>query len=121
GIAPGSLTQALISITTMESCMSRELNINGGVAVITGAASGIGMGLARHAAGLGMRLVLADINASQLEQVASGLNTEVLSLVVDVRDPAAVEDLAAAAFERFGQVDLLYNNAGIISTGLSWE
>lgn len=101
--------------------MSRELNINGGVAVITGAASGIGMGLARHAAGLGMRLVLADINASQLEQVASSLNTDVLSLVVDVRDPAAVEDLAAAAFERFGQVDLLFNNAGIISTGLSWE
>lgn len=101
--------------------MSRELRIDGGVAVITGAASGIGMGLARHAAGLGMRLVLADINAAQLELVAGDLNTDVLAIAVDVRDPQAVDGLAAAAFDRFGQVDLLFNNAGIVSTGLSWE
>lgn len=101
--------------------MSRELRIDGGVAVITGAASGIGMGLARHAASLGMRLVLADINAAQLEQVSDELDTEVLAVAVDVRDPQAVEGLAAAAFDRFGQVDLLFNNAGIVSTGLSWE
>lgn len=101
--------------------MSRELRIDGGVAVITGAASGIGMGLARHAAGLGMRLVLADINAAQLELVACDLNTDVLAIAVDVRDPQAVDGLAAAAFDRFGQVDLLFNNAGIVSTGLSWE
>lgn len=101
--------------------MSQTLRIEGGTAVITGAASGIGMGLARHAAGLKMRLVLADINAQQLDSVAASLDTEVLALPVDVTDPAAVESLAAAAFDRFGQVDILFNNAGIISTGLSWE
>lgn len=101
--------------------MSQTLRIEGGTAVITGAASGIGMGLARHAAGLKMRLVLADINAQQLDSVAASLDTEVLALPVDVTDPAAVESLAAAAFDRFGQVDIVFNNAGIISTGLSWE
>lgn len=101
--------------------MSQTLRIEGGIAVITGAASGIGMGLARHAAGLKMRLVLADINVQQLDSVAASLDTEVLALPVDVTDPAAVEALAAAAFDRFGQVDILFNNAGIISTGLSWE
>lgn len=101
--------------------MSQTLRIEGGTAVITGAASGIGMGLARHAADLKMRLVLADINAQQLDAVAASLDTEVLALPVDVTDPAAVESLAAAAFERFGQVDILFNNAGILSTGLSWD
>ncbi|MEJ6656461.1 MAG: SDR family NAD(P)-dependent oxidoreductase [Pseudomonas sp.] len=101
--------------------MSQALRIEGGTAVITGAASGIGMGLARHAAGLKMRLVLADINAQQLDSVAASLDTEVLALPVDVTDSAAVESLAAAAFDRFGQVDILFNNAGIVSTGLSWE
>lgn len=91
------------------------------VAVITGAASGIGAGLARHAASLGMKLVLADWDAEALNGVASSLTTEVLAVPTDVRDEAAVQSLADAAFERFGQVDLLFNNAGVLSSGLSWE
>lgn len=101
--------------------MTEAVRIKGGTAVITGAASGIGMGLARHAASLGMNLVLADINAAQLDTLASSLNTEVLPFVVDVRDEAAVESLAEAAFARFGHIDMLFNNAGILCTGLSWE
>lgn len=89
--------------------------------VITGAASGIGAGLARHAASLGMKLVLADWNEGALNRLAEDLPTEVLAVPTDVRDEAAVEALARAAFERFGQVDLLFNNAGVLSSGLTWE
>jgi NADP-dependent 3-hydroxy acid dehydrogenase YdfG len=89
--------------------------------VITGAASGIGAGLARHAASLGMKLVLADWSEAALNQLAQALPTEVLAVPTDVRDEAAVEFLAKAAFERFGQVDLVFNNAGVLSSGLTWE
>ena len=89
--------------------------------VITGAASGIGAGLARHAASLGMKLVLADWNEAALNQLAAELPTEVLAVPTDVRNDAAVEALARAAYERFGQVDLVFNNAGVLSSGLTWE
>ena len=89
--------------------------------VITGAASGIGAGLARHAASLGIRLVLADWNEAALNRLAEHLPTEVLAVPTDVRDEAAVESLARAAFDRFGQVDLVFNNAGVLSSGLTWE
>lgn len=89
--------------------------------VITGAASGIGAGLARHAASLGMKLVLADWNEEALNRLAGELPGEVLSVPTDVRDDAAVKALARAAFERFGQVDLVFNNAGVLSSGLTWE
>ena len=89
--------------------------------VITGAASGIGAGLARHAAALGMKLVLADWNEEALKRLAEDLPTEVLAVPTDVRDEVAVESLARAAFEQFGQVDLVFNNAGVLSSGLTWE
>ncbi|MFC6981100.1 SDR family oxidoreductase [Microbulbifer taiwanensis] len=91
------------------------------VAVVTGAASGIGRGLAEHTAGLGMKLVLADINGEALESVAQSLDTEVLIVVADVSDVDAVEHLAEEAYARFGRVDLLFNNAGIMAAGFSWE
>jgi NADP-dependent 3-hydroxy acid dehydrogenase YdfG len=93
----------------------------GNVAVITGASSGIGAGLARHAAQLGMRLVLADIAADRLREFAGTLPGEVLPVATDVSDPAAVEALAEAAYARFGTVDMLVNNAGIMAFGWSWE
>jgi NAD(P)-dependent dehydrogenase (short-subunit alcohol dehydrogenase family) len=95
--------------------------VTGGVAVITGAASGIGTGLARKALALGMRVVLADINAAQLQAFADTLKGEVLAVPTNVADPAAVEALAERAYAAFGQVDLLFNNAGIMATGFSWE
>jgi len=91
------------------------------VAVITGAASGIGAGLARHAASLGMKLVLADWDKGALKEVAYSLPSEVLAVPTDVRDEAAVQLLTEAAYDRFGKVDLLFNNAGVLSSGLSWE
>lgn len=91
------------------------------VAVITGAAGGIGAGLARHAASLGMKLVLADWDAAALNDIASSLSTDVLAVATDVRDEQAVQSLSDAAYEKFGSVDLLFNNAGVLSSGLTWD
>lgn len=95
--------------------------MQGGVAVITGAASGIGAGLARHASARGMAVVLADWDKDGLDKLASELKGEVASLKVDVREESGMEALADLAYDRFGQVDLLFNNAGVLQAGLSWE
>ncbi|MEI8002500.1 MAG: SDR family NAD(P)-dependent oxidoreductase [Actinomycetes bacterium] len=96
----------------------------GRTAVITGAGSGIGRGLALHAAGEGMRCVLADVEedtlAATVEQVAAA-GGEAVGVPVDVRDPASVEALADLAYDRFGAVHLLCNNAGVFQAGISWQ
>jgi NAD(P)-dependent dehydrogenase (short-subunit alcohol dehydrogenase family) len=97
---------------------------NGQVAVITGGASGIGLALARKFADRGLRLVLADIEADALdaavaEFAATGI--EVLGLRTDVSVADDVEALATAAYERFGAVHVLCNNAGVVSRGRVWE
>lgn len=91
------------------------------VAVITGAASGIGAGLAREAARRGMQVVLADRDAAALEAVAAEIGDNALPVPTDVTDIGAVEELAELAYRHFGPVDLLFNNAGVMTTGLSWE
>lgn len=101
--------------------VTSSICFKGGTAVITGAAGGVGGGLARKAAALGMNLVLADLDAGQLDAFAATLDAEVLTVPTDVTDPAAVEALAERAWQRFGRVDLLFNNAGIMSAGLLWE
>ena len=96
----------------------------GGVAVITGAGSGIGEGLARAAATLGMRVVLADIAADRIERVAAEIcehGGTAISVPTDVAEPAALDRLAATVHERLGAVRLLINNAGIETIGLAWE
>lgn len=96
----------------------------GGVAVVTGAGSGLGEGLARRAAAAGMRVVLADVVADRVERVAAELKAgghDVLAVTADVGDPAAVDRLAAVAQEHFGAVRLLVSNAGIHGHGLMWD
>ena len=96
----------------------------GRVAVITGAASGLGREFANTAAGLGMKLVLGDVDAAALERATDELQAggaEVLSMVVDVRKCAHVEELADAAMIRFHCVHLVFNNAGVGAGGLVWE
>jgi NAD(P)-dependent dehydrogenase (short-subunit alcohol dehydrogenase family) len=97
----------------------------GSVIVVTGAASGIGLGLARAAAARGAKLVLADVRDAALEAAIVSLRTEgadALAVVTDVGDARSVEALADAAFDRFGQVDLLCNNAGLVSPAVPlWE
>lgn len=91
-------------------------NFKGNTAVITGAASGIGLALARRAAADGMNLVLADIDGDALDKAAATLGIEsgrLLTCRVDVSQAEAIKRLADAAYERFGAVHLLCNNAGV--------
>ncbi|MBK9545877.1 MAG: SDR family NAD(P)-dependent oxidoreductase [Dehalococcoidia bacterium] len=88
----------------------------GRVAVITGAASGIGFGLARRFAQDGMHIVLADIESEPLAIAEAALNamgTTTLAVRTDVTSPEQVERLAEAAFSTFGNVHILCNNAGV--------
>jgi NAD(P)-dependent dehydrogenase (short-subunit alcohol dehydrogenase family) len=96
----------------------------GRVAVITGAASGLGREFASTAASLGMKLVLADVEAKALERATEELQAggaEVISMVVDVSKREHVEELADAAMIRFHGVHLVFNNAGVAAGGLIWE
>ncbi len=92
------------------------MNEHGRAAVVTGAASGIGLGLARRCAADGMRVVMADVDAEALDaaaaDVASG-GAEVLAVPTDVSNRESVAELAARTRERFGRTDLLCNNAGV--------
>lgn len=98
--------------------------LKGRTAVITGAASGLGLETARLAAERGMNVVMADVQGDALEAAAadvSALGAAVLSVRTDVRRSSDVEALAAATLERFGAPNLVFNNAGVISGGLVWE
>jgi NAD(P)-dependent dehydrogenase (short-subunit alcohol dehydrogenase family) len=89
----------------------------GQVAVVTGAASGIGYGLAQALAARGMSVVLSDLRPEPLQHATAALEqggATTLAVAADVSDPAAVEALAAATLERFGRVDLVCNNAGVV-------
>jgi NADP-dependent 3-hydroxy acid dehydrogenase YdfG len=96
----------------------------GGVAVITGAGAGIGAGLARHAARLGMKIVLADIDVEAIAALRDELRAqETIAVEVgcDVRDPEAVHQLAERTYRDFGPVRLLVNNAGVEQFGYLWD
>jgi NAD(P)-dependent dehydrogenase (short-subunit alcohol dehydrogenase family) len=93
-------------------------------AVITGAASGIGYALAKHAALLGMNVVLADIDQGALDKATESLvlpAVRVLALRTDVRHAAEIKALADAAYARFGAVHLLFNNAGVALGRVTWK
>jgi NAD(P)-dependent dehydrogenase (short-subunit alcohol dehydrogenase family) len=94
------------------------------VAVITGAASGIGRALAGKSAQEGMRVVLADVEEDSLKQAEEELRdggAEVLSVRTDVSQAADVERLAQQAFATYGAVHLLCNNAGVSAGTTVWE
>ena len=96
----------------------------GRVAVVTGAASGIGRGLARHAAREGMRVVLADVEVPALEDAVAevrDLGADAFGLRTDVSRAEEVQALADQAFARFGAVHLLCNNAGVFQAGVVWQ
>lgn len=88
----------------------------GRVAVVTGGASGIGLGMVRAFAKRGMKLVIADMDEAALESVLKELsdkNVEAIGQRCDVSQLAEVEALAATTMEQFGQVNVLCNNAGV--------
>ena len=96
-------------------------DLNGKVAVVTGAASGIGLALCERFAGEGMRVVMADVDADRLEAAADGIDGEVLAVPTDVSTYASVEALERQAVDRFGSVHVLCNNAGVTLTGRTWK
>ncbi len=96
----------------------------GRVAVVTGGASGIGLGLARRFAAEGMKVVIGDVEKDALESAVGELGAEgaeVEGVVTDVTDAGQVQGLADATIERFGAVHIVCNNAGVGGGGLSWE
>ncbi|MFF7354500.1 SDR family NAD(P)-dependent oxidoreductase [Streptomyces filipinensis] len=98
----------------------------GQVAVVTGAASGIGLALARRFAAEGLKVVLADVEEAALGKAAAGLRAEgadVHARVVDVGERAQVAELAEAAYDTYGAVHVLCNNVGVGSgaEGRMWE
>jgi NAD(P)-dependent dehydrogenase (short-subunit alcohol dehydrogenase family) len=90
------------------------------VAIITGAASGIGAGTAEVFAEQGARLVLVDRDAEGLARVASGLPVatgEVVTFAGDVAQPETAQGAVRLADETFGGADILFNNAGVMTSG----
>jgi NAD(P)-dependent dehydrogenase (short-subunit alcohol dehydrogenase family) len=95
----------------------------GKVAVVTGAASGIGFALAERFARSGLNVVLADIEQDALaaaEQKILAHGVETLAVPADVSDEAAVQALARSALDRFGAVHVVCNNAGVVSNADPW-
>ena len=96
----------------------------GKVAVVTGAASGIGRALAERFAAEGMKVVLADVEEPALHAVAGApraSGAETLAVVTDVSKAEDVDALAKASVETFGAVHIVCNNAGVLRGGTSWE
>lgn len=82
------------------------------VALITGGAAGLGEGVALRLAEEGAKIVIADVDAEAGEKVAAGLPDAIFTQV-DTSDPAQVEASFAAGIDKYGKVDVVYNNAGI--------
>jgi NAD(P)-dependent dehydrogenase (short-subunit alcohol dehydrogenase family) len=96
--------------------------LEGKVAVITGGGSGIGASLAEACAAEGMRVVVADVNGDRADAVAADLPRDMAAAhPVDVSDAAQVQELADFAFDTFGAVHLLCNNAGVSPAGRVWD
>ena len=99
-------------------------HLKGGIAVITGAASGFGLESSRIAARLGMKVVMADVQADALataQKEIEGLGAQVLPFRLDISKAPEVEALAAATLQRFGTPNFVFNNAGVGAGGLIWE
>ncbi|MFC6253805.1 SDR family NAD(P)-dependent oxidoreductase [Secundilactobacillus hailunensis] len=98
-------------------------DFQGKVAFITGAASGFGKVLAKEAAKRGMKLTLVDIDSDSLKAVADDLSkqTDVLAISGDVSLQATVDDAVKQAMAKYGQIDLLINDAGVVVEGNVWE
>ena len=99
-------------------------DFNGKTAVLTGAGSGFGLECARIAAGLGMNVVMADVQQDALNMAAaeiSGMGVQVLARRVDVSRAEDMQGLADAVKARFGAPNFVFNNAGVGSGGLIWE
>jgi NAD(P)-dependent dehydrogenase (short-subunit alcohol dehydrogenase family) len=102
-----------------------DRELEGQVAIVTGAAQGIGRAIAEKLAGDGASVLLADIQDEKAAEAAAAIRADGLeadATAVDVREPSQAEAMVAFAIERYGQVDLLVNDAGIDAPpGEAWS
>jgi len=94
------------------------------VAVVTGAASGIGLAVSEALVTEGMSVVMADVDAESVRAQASRLldqEAAVVPMTVDVSDPDAVDSVGRAVVAEFGALHVAVNNAGVVNRGYSWE
>lgn len=113
-----------ISIIILKEGSMKMIDFKYKVAVITGAASGIGQAIAKRCAQEGMKVVLADIDEASLIEVEEELKsfkTDLLSVFCDVSKEEDIKLLCKRTIEAFGKIDLLFNNAGVSTGSLLWE
>src|SRR5690242_10126485 len=98
-------------------------DLKGKVAVVTGAASGIGLALSQRFAAQGMKLVMADIESEAVQRALGTLpsGTEAITVTTDVSSAEQMDALAARTLEHFGAVHVVCNNAGVGGGGRTWE
>lgn len=91
--------------------------LTGQTALVTGAAQGIGFGIARELAKAGSRIIIGDLNLERANQAADDLQAEtgreVVALPLDVTDAKSIQDCVSVSIDRFTRVDILVNNAGM--------
>ena len=104
-------------VPSKEGAHPMDLQLVGKVAIVTGASQGIGRSTAETLASEGMRVVLVARSRDKLDQVAASCGTECLVHAADLRDPEAPAAVVASTMERFGQLDVLVNNAGATRRG----
>ncbi len=95
------------------------MRLQGKTAIVTGAASGFGAGIAARFAAEGARVMIADINRAAAEAVANDLDA--VAQTVDVADDESVRAMAQVAIDRLGHVDILVNNAGVTHLPMPME
>lgn len=101
-------------------CKGRPISFRDKVVLITGGSRGLGLGLARRFGAEGARLVLVARDAAELGRAAdelSGRGIQVATVTGDIGDPATADRAVAAAVEAFGGLDVVINNAGVITVG----
>ena len=100
-------------------------NLEGKVAIVTGAATGIGYGISKRLANDGANLVMVDVDANMMEQSASEIaarTQEVEISIGDVSEPKTAQEAVNKAINKWGKIDILVNNAGIGGVnGNIWE
>src|SRR5215831_12363418 len=97
---------------------NQRFDLSGRVVIITGGGKGIGKVYAQEFARAGARVVAADIDGEAAATVAAeiaGQGAETLALAIDIADPAATDAMAEATLARFGSIDVLVNNASLMS------
>lgn len=92
-----------------------DMRFTGRVAIVTGAASGIGAAIAKRLAAEGAKVVIADLKPDAAQAAAAALGGEALGVGCDVGDEMQVAACAAATLDRFGRLDVVVNNAGLMT------